>query len=171
MDKSAKEAVVKEVGDKIKRAATSVLTDYRGLTVHQLAELRRELGDQGIEYKVYKNTLVKRAIEPLEISELADQLNGPTAIAFGFEDAMAAPKLLTAFAKKNKALSIKGGLLEGRVLDAKAMRAVATLPPKEILLGQLVGLLQSPIRNLAYVLNAPIQGLAIALRQVAEQKQ
>lgn len=170
MNKAEKEAVTAEVETKLKEATTVVVTDYRGLKVHELAELRRELRQQNIEYTIYKNTLVKRAVDKINLSDLNEYLAGPTALAFGFDDPIVPARLLSVFGRKNAALAIKGGLLEGRVLDAGAMKAVAALPSKEVLLAKLVGLMQSPIAGLASVLNAPLRGLAVALSQVAEQK-
>ena len=170
MNKTEKEAVVAEVQEKLKKAAAAVLTEYRGLSVQDLAELRRDLRAQGVEYKIYKNTLAKRAADQAHLAGLHEHLTGPTAIAFGYDDPIAAAKLVSAFSKKHSALSIKGGLLDGRVIDAASMRALANLPSREVLLAKVVGLLQSPISGLATVLNGPIRGLAVALGQVAEQK-
>lgn len=170
MNKAEKEALVREVGDKLREAQTTVLTDYRGLSVQEITQLRQDLREQGIEYKVYKNTLVRRAVKELEIEGLDDYLTGPTAMAFSYDDPVTPAKILAAFAKKNKALDIKGGLLEGSVLDQAAMKALAQLPSREVLLGKLAGILQAPVSGLANVLNGPMRGLAAALNQIAEQK-
>lgn len=168
--RAAKQAVVNEVEDKFKRSSAAVLTDYRGLNVQELAELRRELRAEGVEYTIYKNTLVERAADKAKLKDLTQYLSGPTAIAFGFDDPIAAAKLVSSFAKNHSQLSIKGGLLEGRVIDAIAIKALASLPSRDILLGKLAGTLQNPVRGLATVLNGPVRGLAGALSQIASQK-
>ncbi len=165
-----KQARVSEVEDKLKRASAAVLTDYRGLNVQDLAQLRRELRAQGVEYKIYKNTLSRRAAVAAELGDLVEHLVGPTAIAFGFDDPVAAAKLVSSFAKQHAEMSIKAGLLEGKVIDAAAIRALAALPAREVLLAKLAGTLQAPISGLATVLNGPIRGLAQALGQVAAAK-
>lgn len=170
MNKAEKEAVVKEVGEKIKAADATVLTDYRGLTVQAIAELRGELRKQDIEYKVYKNTLVARAVKKLKIEGLDEYLAGPTALAFSTGDPVAPAKVLADFAKENKALEIKAGLVENGIMDAASIRALAKLPSREVLLGKLAGALQGPMSGLANVLNGPMRGLAVALGQVAEAK-
>ncbi len=170
MNKAEKEAVVKEVEEKLREAQTTIITDYRGLTVPEMAALRNELRQQGVEYKVYKNTLIKRAVDKLDIEGLNDFLTGPTALALSQEDPVAPAKVLAAFAKENKSLGIKGGLLEGSIIDEATIKALAKLPSREILLGKLAGILQAPLAGLANVLNGPTRGLAAALSQVAEQK-
>lgn len=170
MEKADKKAVIKEVEKKLKDAQSVVLADYRGLTVQQITDLRRELRSQSVDFKVYKNTLIKRAIKNKNIDGLNEYLAGPTAVAFGYDDPVAPAKVLSDFAKKYKALSVKGGLLEGGVVDASVIKALAALPSREVLLAKLAGALQAPVSGLANVLNGPMRGLAAALNQVAEQK-
>lgn len=170
MAKADKETVVAEVKDKMQRASGAVLTDFRGLKVAELAELRRSLSDQGIEYKVYKNTLAKIAMSEVGLGELNSFLEGPTALAFGYDDVIAAAKLLSGFSKKHANLTLKAGVIEGKVVDGKGVVAIAALPPREVLLAQLVGTMQAPIVSLARVLQGPVGALAIALGQIAEQK-
>jgi len=170
MNKAEKEAVVQEVEAKLREAQTAIITDYRGLTVQEIAKLRRELGQHGVEYKVYKNTLIKRAVDKLDIEGVDDFLKGPTALALSRNDPVAPAKVLAVFAKENKFLGIKGGLLEGGIIDKASIMALAKLPPREVLLGRLAGILQAPLSGLANVLNGPTRGLAVALSQVAEQK-
>ena len=170
MNKAEKEAVIQEVEAKLREAQTAIITDYRGLTVPELAELRRNLRQEGVEYKVYKNTLIKRAVDKLDIEGLDDFLKGPTALALSQDDPIAPAKVLEAFAKGRKSLSIKGGLVEGSVIDEASIKALAKLPSREVLLGKLAGILQAPLSGLANVLNGPTRGLAAALNQVAEQK-
>ncbi len=170
MNKAEKEAVVQEVEAKLRETQTAIITDYRGLTVQEIAELRRNLRQEGVEYKVYKNTLIKRAVDKLDIKGLDDFLKGPTALALSRDDPVAPAKVLAAFAKEKKSLSIKGGLVEGSVIDAASIKALAKLPSREVLLGKLAGILQAPLSGLVSVLNGPARGLAAALNQVAEQK-
>ncbi len=170
MKKTEKAEVVNEIEEKLKKAVSAVLTDYRGLNVNDLAELRGELRKEGVEYKVYKNTLMKRAVEKADLAELATHLNGPTALAFSFDDPVAAARLVAGYAKTNKALKIKAGLFEGRVLGAAEMKILATLPPREVLLAKLAGTLNAPISGLVNTLQGPLRGLAMTLGQVAEAK-
>ncbi len=170
MEKADKKAVIKEVEKKLQDAQSVVLADYRGLTVQQITDLRRELRSQSVDFKVYKNTLIKRAIKNKNIDGLNEYLAGPTAVAFGYDDPVAPAKVLSDFAKKYKTLSVKGGLLEGGVVDASVIKALAALPSREVLLAKLAGALQAPVSGLANVLNGPMRGLAAALNQVAEQK-
>ena len=171
MERNEKESLVKEIEDKLNKAAAAVLTDYRGLNVHEIAEFRRELRQQGIEYKVYKNTLMRRAADKTKLDDLNQYLTGPTAIAFGFDDPITAAKLVSSFARTHAALSIKAGLLEGRVIDAVRVRELANLPSMEVLLGKMVGTLNAPLYGLANVLNGPIRGLTVALGQIAQKKE
>ncbi|RJQ55319.1 MAG: 50S ribosomal protein L10 [Actinobacteria bacterium] len=165
-----KEEAVREIRDKLSQAKVAVLTEFRGLNVHDLAELRAKLRAAGVEYKVVKNTLTKRAVDELGLEELDPYLEGPTAIAFGYDDEIAPAKVLADFAKAHADLRMKAGMLQGSVLDAERVRALAKIPPREQLVAQLLGTLQSPVAGLARVLNGPAAGLARVLNQVAQQK-
>ena len=127
--------------------------DYRGLTVAQDTELRKQLREAGVTYKVYKNTMIRRAAEGTAFAALDPHLEGPTAIAVSKTDATAAARILAEFAKKADKLEIKGGVVEGNYYDAKGMQVIATIPSREVLLGRLLGSMQSPIANFARVLN------------------
>lgn len=166
-----KAAIVDEVKEKLQNAKGVVLTEYRGLNVAQLSELRRKLRAQGVEYHVLKNTLVKIAADQIEMSDLDPYLEGPTAIAFGFDDPIAPAKVLSDFAKGVKDFVLKAGIVEGKVVDATSIQSLANLPPKEILVARVVGGMQAPISGLVYALTGPIQKLAMALGQVAKQKE
>jgi large subunit ribosomal protein L10 len=148
-----KQPIVDEIAALLDGAATAVAVDYRGLTVAQDTELRKALREAGVTYKVYKNTLIKRAAEGTDFAALAPVLEGPTAIAVSKDDATVAARVLADFAKKANKLEIKGGIVEGAYYDEKAMQTIASIPSREVLLGRLLGSMQSPITNFARVLN------------------
>ena len=127
--------------------------DYRGLTVAQDTELRKQLRAAGIVYKVYKNTMIRRAAEGTDYAALDPDLEGPTAIAVSKDDATAPARMLAEFAKKADKLEMKGGIVEGTYYDAKGIQVIATIPSREVLLGRLLGSMQSPVTNFARVLN------------------
>lgn len=170
MARPEKEATVEEVKEKLSGAKGSVLTDFRGLKVQELSELRKNLRDNGIEYKIYKNTLAKIAAKKVGFDELSVFLEGPTAFAFGNDDAITVAKILNDFAKSHAKLSLKAGIVEGKVLDADGIKAVANLPSRDGLIAQVVGMLQAPISGLAYVLNGPVSSIAVVLNRIAESK-
>ncbi|RJS61059.1 50S ribosomal protein L10 [Bacillus sp. PK3_68] len=155
-----KKQLVNDIADKFKSSASTVIVDYRGLTVSQVTELRKQLREAGVEFKVYKNTLTRRAAETAEISGLDEFLTGPNAIAFSTEDVIAPAKILNSFAKENEALEIKAGVLEGNVVTVEEVRALAELPSREGLLSMLLSVLQAPMRN-----------FALAAKAVADQKE
>ena len=148
-----KQPIVDEISELLNGAATAVVVDYRGLTVEQDTQLRKQLREAGVTYKVYKNTLIKRATEGTDFAALDPNLEGPTALAVSKTDATAPARILAEFAKKADKLEIKAGIVEGTYYDAKGMNVIATIPSREILLGKLLGSIQSPITNFARVLN------------------
>lgn len=148
-----KQPIVEEISAKIKDAQSVVLVDYRGLTVEQDTQLRRNLREAGVVYKVYKNTYMTRAFKGTEFEALAPYLEGPSAVAISTEDATAPARVIAEFAKKADKLEIKGGVVEGTVYDAKGMAAIASIPSREVLISKLLGSLQSPITNFARVMN------------------
>ena len=148
-----KQPIVEEIKESIKDAKSVVLVDYRGLTVEQDTKFRKAMRESDVIYKVYKNTMVKRAIEGTEFEALKDDLEGPTAVAISKTDATAPARILAKFAKTAPALEIKAGVVEGTYYDADGMKAIAAVPSREELLSKLLGSLQSPITNLARVLN------------------
>ena len=148
-----KKPVVEEISAKIKDAQALVLVDHRGLTVAQDTELRKKLREEGVTYKVYKNTMMNFAFQGTDFEQLKDLLNGPSAMAVSETDPAAPARVLYEFAKKAKALEIKGGVIEGKFYDAAAMAEIATIPAKEVLLSRLLGSMQSPIANFARVIN------------------
>lgn len=148
-----KQPIVQEISDTIKDAQSVVVVDYRGLTVAEDTQLRRQLREAGITYKVYKNTLVKRAVEGTEFENLTDVLEGPSAFAVSTDDATAPARIIAQFAKKAPKLEIKAGVVEGTYYDADGMKVIADIPSRETLLSRLLGSMQSPITNFARVLN------------------
>ena len=148
-----KQPIVEEISAKIKDAQSVVLVDYRGLTVEQDTQLRKKLREAGVTYKVYKNTFMNFAFKGTEFEGLAPYLEGPSAMAYSNTDATAPARVLAEFAKKADKLQIKAGVVEGTVYDAAGMAKIADIPSREVLLGRLLGSMQSPIANLARVLN------------------
>ena len=172
-----KKPVVDEISEKIKDAQAVVLVDHRGLTVAQDTELRKKLREEGVTYKVYKNTMMNFAFKGTDFEQLKDLLNGPSAMAVSTTDPAAPARVLYEFAKTAKALEIKGGVIEGKYYDADAMTEIATIPSKEVLLSRLLGSMQSPIANFARVINqiaekggeaAPAEEAAPAPAETAE---
>ena len=156
--------------EKLRNAHVAVLTDYRGLTVGQLQDLRSRLRAQDIEYRVVKNTLARRAAVEAGHPDFQDQLKGPVAIAFGGEDIGAPARLLSEYIRQTRLrLDIVGGLVEGRVMGPDQVRQVADLPPREVLLGQLLGTLQRPIAQLVGTIQAPVQQLVGLLEAYREK--
>ena len=154
-----KKPIVEEISANIKDAQSVVIVDHRGLTVAEDTELRKQLREAGITYKVYKNTMMNFAFKGTDCEGLTEYLEGPSAIAISKDDATAPARILCKFAKTAKALEIKGGIVEGSVYDSKGIEAISNVPSREELLGKLLGSIQSPITNLARVLN-----------QIAEQQ-
>lgn len=153
-----KQPIVQAIAEEIKDAQSVVLVDYRGLTVAQDTELRKQLREAGIVYKVYKNTMMKRAFEGTECEALEGYLEGPSAIAISKDDATAPARILCKFAKDAPALELKGGVVEGTAYDTAGLTELSKIPSREELLSKLLGSLQSPITNFARV-----------IKQIAEQ--
>ena len=148
-----KEQTVAEITEKFQNSGSAVVVEYRGLSVAEVTELRRNLRAEGVEYKVYKNTLSTRAAEAAGFNELTASLTGPNAIAFG-EDAVAPARVLAKFAKNHDKLVIKAGVVEGSVLDAAAVGEIAKLPNRDGMISMLLGCFQAPVRNFACVIKA-----------------
>ena len=164
-----KQPVVQEIAENVKDAASVVVVDYRGLTVAEDTALRKQLREAGITYKVYKNTMMNFAFKGTDFEQLKDVLEGPSAIAMSKDDATAPARIIAKFAKTAPKLEIKAGVVEGTFYDAKGMEAIANVPSREELLSKLLGSLQSPITNLARVLNQIAeQGGASAAAPAAE---
>ena len=165
-----KVAAVEDVRSRVATTATAVVTEYRGLTVTQIQELRRQLRAAGADYKVFKNTLVRRAIDGTAVESLASFLEGPTAIAFVSGDVSAVAKALRDFAKAAPALVVKGGVLNGQALSDRDLVALADLPSREVLLARLAGLIASPLTTLAGLFKAVPQNLAYGLAALIDQR-
>ena len=148
-----KQPIVQEISEQIKDAQSVVLVDYRGLTVEEVTALRKELREAGVTYKVYKNTLMNFAFKGTDFESMSSLLEGPNAIAISKDDATAPARILSKFAKTAPALELKAGVVEGTFYDADGIKAVASVPSREELLSKLLGSIQSPITNLARVLN------------------
>ena len=147
-----KQPIVQAIAEEIKDAQSVVLVDYRGLTVAQDTELRKQLREAGIVYKVYKNTMMKRAFEGTECEALENCLEGPSAIAISKDDATAPARILCKFAKDAPALELKGGVVEGTAYDVAGLTELSKIPSREVLLSRLLGSMQSPIANFASVI-------------------
>ena len=171
MARPEKVAMVQEIQERLSKSQGAVLTDYRGLNAAEITELRKRLRDAGVEYKVLKNTLTTLAAEELELEGLIPLLEGPTAIAFGYDDPVAPAKIISEFAKTNKNLEVKGGLLEGKILDPAGVKDLAELPSREVLLSMVVRGMQGPIAGLVNVLQGNIRNLVYALDAVRQQKE
>ena len=161
---------VEEFRSRVKSHMLAIATQYQGITVEQVTELRRKLREQNIEFKVYKNTLVKRVLDELGLRAADAFISGPTAWAFA-NDPVAPPKIMKEFAKEIKALVMNGGIFEGRVISKQQVESLASLPPREVLLAQVAGAIIAPLRNFAGVLNALPRNLVNVLDQIRKQKE
>ena len=148
-----KQPIVAEISELLNGAASAVVVDYRGLTVEQDTQLRKKLREAGVSYKVYKNTMIRFAAKGTEFEALEPHLEGPTALAVSKTDATAPARVLAEFAKTADKLELKAGVVEGTYYDQKGIQVIATIPSREVLLGKLLGSIQSPITNFARVLN------------------
>lgn len=171
MAKPEKVAAVAEIAESLRSGEGVVLTDYRGLNVKSMTELRGLLREAGVQYKVVKNTLTSLAAKEVGIEGLDELLVGPTAIAVGRDDPTAAARILGEFARRNPALEIKGGVLKGRVIDVQGVKSLGDLPPREVLLAQVLRGMQAPIAGLVNVLSGPARNLVYALEAIRKQKE
>ena len=170
MPTAAKEATVAELREELANARTMIVSEYRGLTVKEIAEIRRSLRKQDVTYRVIKNRLMRIAADGAVGEALSPLLAGPTAIAFGQDEAGTAKAVLDATRPYNRVVRITGGVLGDRAIDADAVTRLATLPPREVLLAKLAGGMQAPVGTLAGLFAAPLRNLGYVLAQVAEQK-
>jgi len=149
-----KKGVVADIKQKFEKAQTVVLVDYRGLNVAEDTELRNQLRKAGVEYAVLKNTMVRLATDGMGFEEIDKHLEGPTAVAFGYEDAIAPAKILCDFAKKSKKITIKCGVCDGAYLDENAVQALANTPSREVLIAKIMGSMMSSVSKFVYALEA-----------------
>ncbi len=166
----AKSQNVEEIKEKISKAQSVVVVDYRGLNVEQLTELRSRYRKAGVEYKVYKNTMMRFAFKDSGLEEFNEFLKGPSAIAFGYDDPVQAAKITSDFAKENEKLEIKAGIVDGKVIDVNGVKDLANLPPREVLIAQVLGGFNAPIQGFTNVLQGTIRGLAVVLNAIAEKQ-
>ncbi|MBT8246234.1 MAG: 50S ribosomal protein L10 [Acidimicrobiia bacterium] len=171
MARPEKVAVVEEIKEKLESAEAVFVTEYRGLTVGQQQELRRSLKKAEAEYKVFKMSLARRAAEESGLQDLLVWLDGPTAIAFSEGDPVPTAKSLKDFADSNENLVVKGGLLAGAILDAEAVRKLADIEPRDVLLAKLAGAMSAPMSKLAGLMNAILRQPATAMQQLLEKKE
>ena len=149
-----KQAAVAEIKEKLQKAHSFVMIDYRGMTVAEVTELRNQFRKSGCEYAVLKNTLLKLALKEVGIEGFDAELNGPTAVAFGMEDAVSPAKVVKEFIEEAKKGSIKCGFVDGEKLDAKGVEALASIPPREVLIAKVMGSLMSAVTKFVYVVDA-----------------
>ncbi len=166
----AKQENVAEIKEKISRSQSIILMDYRGLSVDEVTELRAKFRAQGVDYKVYKNTMMRFAFKDSNLEEFNEHLTGPNAIAFGYDDPVQVAKLSYDFAKTNEKLEIKAGVVDGKVVGVDEIKRLASLPSKDVLIAQVLAGFNSPIQGFANVLNGTLKGLVVALNAIAEKK-
>lgn len=170
MPTADKETLVAEIKDRFNGAGTVIMADYRGLTVKEMQALRTKVREVGGEIKVYKNTLTEIAIRELALPNLDEYLAGPTAFVFIEADPVAPAKALTTFAKEHKALELKGGLLQNRVIGADDVKALSQLPSREELIAKLLGTMQNPLTSTVRVLAGPARAFVTVLDAIAKEK-
>jgi len=166
-----KQQITKDLHDRFARSAIIVVTDYQGLDVASISDLRRKLRESNIEYQVVKNTLLVRAAEGTEVALIKDHFKGPSAVAISYDDPVAPAKVLSQFAKDNNKLEIKVGVLNGKVLDNQAIKALATLPSREVLLAQFLSALNAVPTSIVRVLAEIPRGLVNVLTAIKDQKE
>lgn len=171
LTKKAKEKMLEEVTAELKQAELVIVSDYRGLNVKAINDLRGKLRNEQCRYKITKNTMNRLACRQAGVESLEPLFEGPTAIAYSSADPVAAAKVFNEFAKENEALVVKGGLLSGQVLDAAGVKALGDIPPREVLLARVVGGFQSPIAGLVGVLSGTLRSLVYTVDAVRQQKE
>lgn len=166
-----KQKIIEEIKEKVNEAQAVVLVDYRGLNVEELTELRSKYREVGVEYKVYKNTMMRFAFKDAGYEDFNEYLTGPNAVAFGFDDPVQAAKITHEFSKEHDKLEIKAGIVDGKVIDIEEVRSLASLPSKEVLIAQTLGGLNAPITGFVNVLQGNIRNLVYALDAVRQQQE
>lgn len=166
-----KKKLVDELAEKFSRTAIVIATDYKGLNVVKMNELRRKLGEADVEYQVVKNRLLKRASENTDVALMTDHFQGPTAIALGYDDPVKPAKALLNFAKDNEKLEIKGGVMGGKALDFNAIKSLSDMPSREVLLSQMLSAMNNVPTGLVRALNNVPERLVYALQAIKDQKE
>ncbi|SDZ37692.1 LSU ribosomal protein L10P [Proteiniborus ethanoligenes] len=166
-----KQQIVEEIREKINNSQAVVLVDYRGLNVAEVTELRKKYKEAGVDYKVYKNSLMRFAFKDAGLEGFNEFLTGPNAIAFSFEDPVAPAKISDEFAKNHKNLEIKAGIVDGKIIDSDQIKALAELPSREVLVAQVLGGLNAPITGFVNVLQGNIRNLVYALNAIREKQE
>lgn len=163
--------MVQRIKEKLQSSPAAILADYRGLTVAEVTELRNQLRQAGVEYRVVKNTLAVLAARQAGLAGLEEYLKGPTAIAYSGPDPAVPAKLLSEFARTHKNLVLKGGVVEGKIIDPAGVRELAELPSREVLLGKTLSALQAPLAGWVGMLQAPIRQLVYVLDSIRQKKE
>ena len=171
MPKPDKIAAVEEIKEKLSSATIAILTEFQGLNVAEMTELRKLFREADVDYKVYKNTLTRLAAHQLGISEIEEYLVNTTALAFSKDDPVAPAKIVKNFGARHQNLKVKAGILDKKLIASDDVIALADMPPREVLLAMIAGRMQSPIVGLLNVLQCPIRDLAYVLKNLAEQKE
>ncbi len=171
MNKQEKVQEVERLSEALKSGPPTFLVKQHGLTVNQVSALRKKVRETSSSYRVIKNRLALRAIKKTPLEGLSACLTGPTAIAYGASEPAALAKVLQDFAKQNKGLELKGGFVDGRVVDAAEVKALAELPPRPILMARFIGVLNAPMSRLVTVLKAPVRDLALVMDAIAKKKE
>ncbi len=165
-----KASQIEMIKENLQKAQSVVFVDYRGLTVEEDTALRKQLREAGVEYKVLKNTLIKRAADELNITGLDEHLNGPTAVAFGLNDPASPAKIIGDYIQQSKKMEIKCGLVDKQYIDVKGVEALAKLPSKEVLVAMLLGTLNAPVRGLVTALGGVLRKPLYVLNAIKDQK-
>lgn len=165
-----KQGIVEDIRTKFENCQSAILIDYRGLTVEEVTDLRNKFREAGVEYRVLKNTMIRRAVNALGIEGLDPVLEGPTAVAFGMEDAVAPAKIISEFIKQTEKTQIKAGVLEGKVVDVAEVNALAALPSREVLVAKVLGTMNAPITGFVTALSGNIRNLLYVLNAIGEKK-
>ena len=169
-NQEAKKVVVEDIKERINNSKSVVLVKFTGLTVAEDTELRREFRKNNVEYKVLKNTLIRRAFNDMGVTDFDEDLNGPTSVAFGTDETAAAKVIVEAAKKYQDKVSVKSAYVDGGKVDVKGVQALASMPSKEELIAKMLGSMQAPIANFVGVLSAMPRGLVVALNAIAEKK-
>lgn len=171
MDINQKKEIVTKLHEDLKKSAIVIVADYKGLNVASVTKLRSELTQENIDFRVIKNTLLRRASEDTDASLLTDMFTGPSAIAISYDDPVTPAKILSKFAETNEKLELKGGVMQGKVMDVAGIKALSSLPSREVLLGQMLSAMNAVPTGIVQVLAAVPRNLLNALQAIKDQKE